>query len=385
MRFSCVSVRPYLAAVVLFLAGSTCAQAQFCGNNTITLTSQAAVDAFHTTYGPCNYIEFDLRIQGADISNLSPLSDVDFLHGSLTIDGTALTSLAGVPDFPDMRALKITNNPQLSTISMASLGTVWGELTIRNNPALVSIIGMGKLGLVEGTLMISDNLALTSIAMGAPEGFIGDSGGIISNNAALTTLAGLKVKSFLSDLLITSNLVLADVALPNLKALGNNLLVVDNPALVSLSGLGGVSQLLGQFRVENNPALLDLALISLPKVDSVLIYNNASLASLAGLGGLTEVNNGDLRIGANAKLTSLSDLGNLISVTGRVEVYQHPLLSSCGGLRRLLDAVDDGAVGPGPGTAGIPDVGTTVNFNNNKPGCNSAFEALNTIHLDGFE
>ena len=63
-----------------------------------------------------------------------------------------------------------------------------------------------------------------------------------------------------------------------------------------------------------------------------------------------------LIIDDNDALTSLAGLDNLIRVQSKVEVYQNPLLSSCNGLRRLLDAVDDGAAGPGPGTAGIPSV-----------------------------
>ena len=48
----------------------------------------------------------------------------------------------------------------------------------------------------------------------------------------------------------------------------------------------------------------------------------------------------------------------------------------CYALAPLLDDVDDALPGPGPGAAGIPDVGGAVTISNNLPGCNSIAQIL---------
>jgi hypothetical protein len=55
----------------------------------------------------------------------------------------------------------------------------------------------------------------------------------------------------------------------------------------------------------------------------------------------------------------------------------------CYALAPLLDAVDDALPGPGPGAAGIPDVGGDVTISNNLPGCNSVAQILAVRPPDG--
>jgi hypothetical protein len=56
----------------------------------------------------------------------------------------------------------------------------------------------------------------------------------------------------------------------------------------------------------------------------------------------------------------------------------------CSALNKLLDQVDDGDAGPGPGGAGIPDVGGNVTIKSNLPGCNSV-DVIAPVFKDGFE
>jgi hypothetical protein len=53
-------------------------------------------------------------------------------------------------------------------------------------------------------------------------------------------------------------------------------------------------------------------------------------------------------------------------------------LSDCGGLSRLLDAIDDPPPGPGTAASGTPDVAGILGLGGNAPGCNSIAEVLAT-------
>lgn len=75
----------------------------------------------------------------------------------------------------------------------------------------------------------------------------------------------------------------------------------------------------------------------------------------------------------------------MISVGSDVDITLNPALENCSGLNALLDDVDDGAPGPGPGTAGIPDVGGDVTLSGNLTGCNSVDEVNGILFSDGFE
>ena len=96
-----------------------------------------------------------------------------------------------------------------------------------------------------------------------------------------------------------------------------------------------------------------------------------------------------MTITANATLTSLAGLESLTSVATDVKLQSNPSLAVCRSLRALLDDVDDFPDGPGPGVAGILDVGAGVIISYNAEGCNSIEEIFaplsEVIHDNGFE
>lgn len=113
-----------------------------------------------------------------------------------------------------------------------------------------------------------------------------------------------------------------------------------------------------------------------------------TLTNFDGLAALTSVD-GDLDILGNSALTNLTGLSALVSVGSNVYLTDNISLSVCTGLSTLLDDIDDDLPGPGPGSAGIPDVGEAVFISNNLDGCNTVEEILDDfneiIFADGFE
>lgn len=118
-------------------------------------------------------------------------------------------------------------------------------------------------------------------------------------------------------------------------------------------------------------------------------FRQVSLNSLAGLENLSIIG-GDFEIfgqsftggACNTDLNDISALATLSSVAGSLDINCHSNLASCQVLRPLLDQIDDANAGPGPGVAGIPDIGGGVTLAKNACGCNSVAEILNTISVN---
>jgi hypothetical protein len=143
-------------------------------------------------------------------------------------------------------------------------------------------------------------------------------------------------------------------ALSDLTAVGQDLDIQENDALVYIDGLSNLTSLGNDLFISSNISLTHIALSNLVSVSA------------------------DVRILGNPLLTNLDELGNLISVGNDIFVDSNEALAQCSGLIPLLDAVDDGAPGPGPGPGGVPDVGSEIFLQGNLTGCNSIEEIFNS-------
>ncbi len=195
-----------------------------CDPMSMALNTQAEVDGFQDTYGPCDRV-LSLYIEGADISNLDGLSELTDVGSSLYIQNNPmLGNIAGLSALTHVsRNLWIQNNDSLPGLDgLSALTTVDHLLAIFENDALTDVDGLASLTVVGGSLVIRDNAllsdldglsALTSVAGadGADQRFLH-----IENNPALTNLDGLSAVTNLgirgtgaTVLLITNNQVLS--------------------------------------------------------------------------------------------------------------------------------------------------------------------------------
>ena len=102
---------------------------------------------------------------------------------------------------------------------------------------------------------------------------------------------------------ILNNLVIASIREPTLEALnhlahvGGSLLIVGNPLLTNLTGLGALAYV-GAFTIAGNEALTTLdGLTSLTTVGSVSVQGNERLLHGRGLCSVPNVGSVDLRLG----------------------------------------------------------------------------------------
>jgi len=170
-----------------------------CEPLSMILSTQAEVDGFQATYGPCDRV-LTLYVEGSDIGNLDGLFELTEVGSSLYIqNNTNLNSVDGLSSLSNVtRNLWIQNNTRLTKLDgFSSLASVGGLLAIFENNALTNIDGLSAVTDVGGSLVIRDNAlltdvdglsALTSVAGSemADQRFLH-----IENNPALTDLNGL--------------------------------------------------------------------------------------------------------------------------------------------------------------------------------------------------
>ena len=103
----------------------------------VTLSTQAEINSFSGTS-----ITGNLTIYGSDIVDLTPLSTLESIDGSLWVFGNpALTNLVG----------------------LASLAAIGDGLSIEVNNALTHLDGLGNLTTVGDYLTLQDNPLLTDL------------------------------------------------------------------------------------------------------------------------------------------------------------------------------------------------------------------------------
>ena len=251
----------------LLAFGLVSVQAQ-CPTGTVTLTTQAEVDAFGTDWPNCTDFPDTLIIgeywSGSDITNLLGLQNLSSVGGNLSINSNdALISLAG----------------------LESLSLVSGNLSIWNNNALTSLAALESLSSVGGYLSFQYNDALTSLVglenLNSVGGHLG-----ISNNDALTSLMGLEsLSSVGGGLSVHSNRVLIGFrGLEGLSSMIGGFFIGNNDALASLEGLGNISGVSGNIHIFSNPILSVCSIWSIcqylqgydPSVQYASIHDNAS-------------------------------------------------------------------------------------------------------------
>ena len=203
-----------------------------CEPMSMALNTQAEVNSFQDTYGPCDRV-LTLWVEGTDISNLAGLSELTGIGSSLYIQNNAnLTSIDGFSSLTSVaRNLWIQNNTRLTNLDgLSSLTSVGELLAIFENTALTNINGLSAVTSVGGSLVIRDNAllsnvdglsALTSVAGSEMAGqrFLH-----IENNPELTNLNGL------------SSLTSAGV-----RGFGNVVVIISNNE--ALSQCSGISRL----------------------------------------------------------------------------------------------------------------------------------------------
>ena len=123
--------------------------------NNVTLSSQADVNSFQTTYG-CSVITGTLTIRGSDIYNLSPLIQITSVGALYVTDCPQLFDLSGLYNITtisgsDPESLRLARNRTLQSIdALQNLTSIPGKILIQDNPVLRNLDGLCSLTTMSG-------------------------------------------------------------------------------------------------------------------------------------------------------------------------------------------------------------------------------------------
>ncbi|SEJ66350.1 Por secretion system C-terminal sorting domain-containing protein [Dyadobacter sp. SG02] len=330
----------FLQACLLNAFLFTALQAQTCNFTDLRLNSQSAVNSFNST---CKTVNGDITLSGADITDLSPLQNIETINGKLTIQNNpALSSLNGLKNLTTAQHLLIYTNNLLNDLTgLEKLKYVWGATHIRYNMGLVNLKGLDSLT-NAGTFYIMNNDSLTSLTgLGKLES-VSDIL-LVGANKSLASLNGLSSLSSVSRINIGENDALTDLSgLEALTSVSYQMNITSNKNLRSLHGLTSLNYL-SEAYISNNDLMPDLSgLENVRSVYWLVVGDNDGLTSLTGLHNLTSASNFIIRI--NAQLTDLSGLENLTNV-GWIQISDNAGLKSLSGLGTGANAGRAGANG----------------------------------------
>lgn len=238
----------------------------------VELADQQAVDE-HSCVGE---IEGSLTISGT-AADLTPLQHLARVGGTLDISAADVVSLSGLEGIAEIgTGLVIAHNEQLTTLAFQPYMSVFGDVTIDDNDALVSLAGAGFLGQCATCSAIDEGEGTTGTDQDPGGG--GDEGGDESAEPGSAS-AG------------------ADDTGPGGGTFYGNILVANNDALTDISALGGLAYAWASLRLRSNATLTSLSGLQLVQVSGDLeISGHAALAESDALAYVNSVEVYGLRI-----------------------------------------------------------------------------------------
>ena len=165
-----------------------------CPFGDVIFATQAEVDGFLVDYPTCTEIEGNLSISGADITDLSALSNLTAIGGDLTVGAVGLSNFTGLDNLTSIGGgLFTTSNPVLTSMTgLGSVDSIGSSFFIISNEMLQTTSGMSNLESIKGELYLINNQALTDLSGFAGINLLGFTGLIIENNGSLQSLSGFE-------------------------------------------------------------------------------------------------------------------------------------------------------------------------------------------------
>ena len=402
-RAGCNSVEEVLASYT----GQELTRPNYCAApSTITLKSQAEVDAFATTYGTCDTtpygltidsntiaqvdglsnlvtIKGDLKLFSSQLANISGLSNLTTIEGDLRIgdgsEGTALTNLDALSKVTSLGGLVLLGNDQLEDIDglsqvttiagdvqigssstasandrliqldgLSGITSIGGDFYLQYNPSIADLNGLLALETVGGKLVVQGNAALGACEGIAPLlGYDGsESGGASGVGGTQTIVSGNRAgcDSIEEVLASYSGQVLTR---PSYCAASSTI------TLISQDDVDGFVTTYGDcdatpygLTIDSNTITQVNGLSNLVTIKGDLKLYSSQLSDISGLSNLTTIE-GDLRVGDGSEGTALTNLDALSNVTtlGGLWLFGNDQLENIDGLSQVTTITGDVLIG----------------------------------------
>jgi hypothetical protein len=226
--------------------------------------------------------------------------------------------------------------------ALADVIEIQGDLRIGFD-TLTELVGAHCLERITGTLAINNNPSLERID-DALTGLHSVGNMFVMDNPALVSLTGLRaLERIESRAIVGDNPVLVELRFDALTAVGENL-TVGGASLPNLLGLSSLTEVGGLLTISNSDSLVDLdglqnlATAGLTSYSGLHIMRNTALLSLDGI---TLQNLRRLRITDNPALVDLGGLESVVTIENGLEIEQNDALTSLVGLDNLVEVPGD--------------------------------------------
>lgn len=274
----------FLFVIVLIISDLSFSQS--CLPEGIVFAHQYDIDAFQANYPGCTHIEGSVVVFGDDVYNLSGLSVIQTIGGSLRIGDvywwTNLRNLDGLEGLTYVGSgIVIKNNPFLENIEGLSNVECVNDLLIEKNDSLTSLVGLEKVTNLA-SLWIKENFSLLSLNGLLNLTSINNNGFICTSNDLLDDFSGLEnLRKCIGILEIGINRSLNNIdGLINLEEFSGGVAIYSNAALTNLEGIKNIpGTSISYLKIINNESLMKCHVQS---VCDRLAY---------GVGGLNHIQN----------------------------------------------------------------------------------------------
>lgn len=306
------------------------AQSTFSGN--AQFADQMAIDTFSNQY---TTITGKLQVFGNDITDLSPLANIDSVLGKFEILNTdSLANFDGLNIKYVGSNVYLDNNKALLNIDgLSQLDYIGRDLVIINNDTLQHLDGLANVDTIARHIYIGEegwqtppvaagNRNLSDLC-GISNAYFSNSY-FVANNLYNPTQTQLTLGDCFAELTINGNLQLGSQADINAirqqvtKVTGK--LQVFGTDVMDLSPLGGIDTVLGKFEILLTDSLTNFDGLNIKYVGSnVYIADNKALLNIDGLSQLDYVGR-DLVFLRNDTLQHLDGLSNLDTIARHIYI-----------------------------------------------------------------
>ncbi|MGB0871123.1 MAG: T9SS type A sorting domain-containing protein [Flavobacteriales bacterium] len=272
--------------------------------------------------------------------DLASLHGLENLNESGKIDITGchdLTSVSAINEINILKGLEINSNSELQLLPhFQNIDTIYGSVRISSNPELTSFSGLDSIQYIDGYLSISNNPLLPNLhGLEALQGVKAYC--FVSFMHGLENLEGFNQLKSVGFLGIGNNQNLISFAgLEQLKAItGDNLNIMNNQSLTSISSLSNLSSTVGEINIFSNLSLQSLSgLDSINYVTKINIQGNSVLADYCALSYLVHFGTvqGDFLVNNNQYNPTQQDLLNnecangvsISEISNNLDLYPNP-------------------------------------------------------------
>ncbi len=329
------------AIMAIFWVFSISLFSQGCLPEGIVFVSQEQINNFPTNYPGCSIIEGDVTMNTTNITDLSPLSIITAIGGSVEIArNNSLSTLNGLNNIISIGGDLIVGfypdhgNVSLSNLNgLTNLAYIGGDFVVISNNNLISLSGLDNLENVKGDIRIADNNSLMSL-----NGLNKlDSIDVLRiNGNRLENLMGLENVTYIRRIYLEQSNYLTSVeGLESLQTIQEDFNLI-HVMVKNLSGLENLKNIHGSFNCDLCGLQSINELTSLMNIGGSIVINHTNISNFNAFENITELA-GDLWISENSQIMDFSGFENLSSVAGDVSIFSNSQLLSLNNLNNLTE------------------------------------------------